>query len=184
MSATTQEKVLSTILSRVQKMTIDKIKKEEMQAFFNEYDPYVLQIALSFGDGYIGKTLDILNNSNFIENYKNMENLIKNMKNSSQIPYFSPFLSKDKANFENNLIILNSIFRDMLMLNLNKYNLLDNEIVESKMSECLPEYSVNALTQILKRINKIKQMLDSNVNLTLLADNFLFDILEIKYLCK
>ena len=35
-----------------------------------------------------------------------------------------------------------------------------------------------------KLYGKVKQMLDSNVNLTLLADNFLFDILEIKYLCK
>lgn len=184
MSASTQEKVLATILSRVQKMTVDKMNKEELKKIFNEYDNNLLQIALSFGDGYIGKTLDILNNSNFIENYKNMENLIKNMKNSSQIPYFSPYFYKDKTTFENNLLILNGLFRDMLMINLNKSNLVDNQSIENEMFDCLQEYSANALTQILKRINKIKQMLDSNVNLTLLADNFLFDILEIKFLCK
>lgn len=184
MSATTQDKVLSTILSRVQKMTCDKMNKESLKKLFYETDPNILQIAISFGDGYIGKTLDIINNPNFIENYKNMENLIENMKNSSQIPYFSPFLFKDKAVFENNLKILNSLFRDMLMISLNKEELINNYFIKDNLESCIAEYSVNCLLQILKRINKVKQMLDSNVNLTLLADNFLFDILEIKYLCK
>ena len=36
----------------------------------------------------------------------------------------------------------------------------------------------------IKRLNGYKKKLDSNVNLTLLADNMLLEILEVKYLCK
>lgn len=183
-SASNQEKVLKTILSRVQKMMVDKMQKNDLKSLFYETDKNLLDIAIGFGDGYIGKTLDIINNQNFIENYKNMENLIKNMKNSTQIPYFSPYFSKDKQIFENNLIILNSLFRDLLMLELGKKDLLSSDYVWNNFNSQELEYSAIALTKILQRLNKIKQMLDSNVNLTILADNFLFDILEIKYLCK
>lgn len=180
LSASVQDNVLKTILSRTIKISIDKMSTNSLKEVFLNEPEDILKIALVFGDGYVGKTQGIISNKQFLEDYANMQNLIKNMQNSSQIPYFSPFFSKDRATFENNLIILNEMFRDMLMQTINKNNLctlnLDAEILQG--------YSALALTNILKRINKIKQELDSNVNLTLLADNFLFKILEIKYLCK
>lgn len=184
MSATNQDKVLKTILSRVQKFNVDKLSTESLKQIFSQTPQDVLQVALSFGDGYIGKTLDIINNKTFIENYQNMLKLVKNMKNSSQIPYFSPYFFKDKQTFENNLFILNSLFRDMLVQALNRQDLANCYFLQDDFNELLKEYSQAALTNILKKLNKIKQQLDSNVNLTILADNLLFDILEIKYLCK
>ena len=46
------------------------------------------------------------------------------------------------------------------------------------------EFSTKALYEIIKRLSKAKEKLDRNVNLTVLADNLLFEILEVKYLCK
>ena len=183
-STASQQKILPTILSRVQKMVVDKMSSEDIKQVFTDIDFNTLQIAIGFGEGYIGKTLDIINNKTFLDNFKNMLNLIKNMKNSSQIPYFSPFFVKDKNCFENNLVILNSLYRDLLMYLLNEKKLINNTFLVKEFEELSIEYTSMAVTNILKRINKIKQMLDSNVNLTVLADNFLFDILEIKYLCK
>lgn len=184
MSACNQEKVLSTILSRVQKATIDRLSSDKIKAIFRDVTEDVLQVALCFGVGYVGKTQDIIENSEFINNYKNMENLLKNMKNSSQIPYFSQYFIKDKKTFEGNLLILNSFFRDMLMLSLNKNNLINNQMLELECNGLTQEFSISAIVEIIKRINLIKKKLDSNVNLTILADNLLFDILEVKYLCK
>lgn len=180
LSAVNQENILKTILSRTIKITVDKMEHADIKEIFSNVSEDILNIALVFGDGYVGKTEGIINDNQFLEDYENMHNLIKNMKNSSQIPFFSPFFSKDKTIFANNLVILNEMYRDLLMQSLGKNNLctlcLNNEILQ--------EYSAVALTNILKRINKIKQELDSNVSLTLLADNFLLEILEIKYLCK
>lgn len=183
-SACSQEKVLNTILSRVQKMVVDRMQNEQLALLFEGADEFVLQVALSFGDGYIGKVLDIINNKTFLQNFKNMQNLIENLQNSSQIPYFSPYFYKDKQIFESNLLILDSLMRDLLMLCLNEEKLVKNAFLLNSLQKIKEQYSVGALTEILKDIITIKQKLDSNVNLTILADNFLFDILEIKFLCK
>ncbi len=184
MSASNLEKVLSTIQSRVQKMTVDKLKESDLKEVFTSASNDVLQIAICFGDGYIGSTQNILNDTKFIENYKNMKNLIKNMKNSSQIPYFSLYFSKDKNIFETNLKILNMFFRDMLMLSLNKPSLVLNKLEQEEFEMLVSEFSTFAITQILKCLNDAKQKLDSNVNLAILADDLLLKILEIKYICK
>lgn len=184
MSASNPEKVLSTIMSRVQSVTIDRLKSEKLKLVFNNVPEDVLQIAMCFGDGYVGKTQKIIDDSDFINNYKNMENLLKNMKNSSQIPYFSQLFVKDKETFENNLLILNSYFRDLLMFSLNKNNLILNKTIQQQGQDLTEDFSALAIVEIIKRINTIKKKLDSNVNLTILADNLLFDILEVKYLCK
>lgn len=183
LSTTNQEKILKTILSRVQKITVDKITKSKFEKLFVDVPTNILNVAISFGEGYLGKTLDIINNKEFILDYENMVNLIKNLKNSSFIPFYSQYFVKDKSKFENNLLILNSLYRDMLMIALNKNDLVSNANL-TEWENGFGEYSASALIEILKRINLVKKKLDSNVNLTVLADNLLFDILEVKYLCK
>ena len=183
-SAVKEEKVLSTILSRVYKHYIDKFKKEDLQPLITDVDMETKNIAMCFGEGYLGQTLDIVNNSNFIDNYKNMLNLLKNMKKSEQIPYFSGYLSKDKITFENNLIFLNDFFRDMLMLKLGQTELIKNDYLINYFEVEHEGFSLKALYEIIKKLSMAKQKLDRNVNLTVLADNLLFEILEVKYLCK
>lgn len=183
-TATTKEKVLATILSRTYKFDVDKFRKEDLESLLIGVDNQTSQIALCFGDGYLGKTLDIAQNQTFLKNYENMENLIKNLKKSEQIPYFSGYFSKDKQMFEENLILLNDFFRDLLMLKIGENNLVKNTNIAELYESVQNEYSQSALYEIIKRLSKIKQRLDRNVNLTILADNLLFEILEVKYLCK
>jgi len=184
MTACSEEKVLSTILSRVQKMRIQKFNKQTLKNMLTTENVENLDIALNFGDGYIGKTLDILNNNNFVDCYKNMVNLIKNMKKSEQIPFFSVFLNKDKVFFENALLILNDFFRDILILHYDKNNLIKHTNLIELYSQLVLEYSAIATNKILKKLNLYKRRLDRNVNLITLADNLLLDILEVKFLCK
>lgn len=183
-SAKSQDKVLATILSRVYKHSIDKFDKVDLQSLLEGIDQETQKIALCFGDGYLGKTLDIVNNQEFINVYKNMENLLINMKKSEQIPYFSGYFYKDKQSFEISLIILNDFLRDILMLKLGETQLIKNTNLLNVFEDVKDEYSIKALYEILKRLSKAKRKIDSNVNLTVLADNLLFDILEVKYLCK
>ena len=70
------------------------------------------------------------------------------------------------------------------MLKLNKNNLIKNSNLMTQFAQIEAEFSVLALSEILKLLNVYKNKLDRNVNLTLLADSLLLQILEVKFLCK
>lgn len=183
MCATNENKVLRTIISRVQKIYVDKININLLKNIIN-CPENVLNIAINYGDGYIGKTLEIAENGEFIKNYNNVINLLKNLKNSTQIPQFSKNLSENKEIFANSLIILNNLFRDLLMLNLGQSELIKNNFIINDLNQIANEYSVGALIEIIKLISGYNKKLQSNVNLLTLSDGLLLDILEVKFLCK
>lgn len=181
-SCCNESKVLSTILSRVQKIYIEKFSEDVLLKLLNGKENS--EIAINFGENYIGKTLEIANNNDFINCYQNMQNLIKNLKKSDQIPKFSVFLGKNKEIFNINIKIFYGFFRDILMTKLQEKDLVLNKNLLQDFLLLQDEFSINALIKILKIIQDAKQKIDSNVNLTLLADNLLLQILEVKYLCK
>lgn len=183
-TACNAEKVLQTIKSRTISLRVGKLKREVLSSSLKENNNNLLDIALDFGDGYIGKVLNVLQDDSFVEKYKNMINLVKNFKKSEQIPFFSVFFTKNRQIFEDCLYLLNDFFRDMLMIKINQKDLVKNKSLISEFELLLADYSVLALNEILKNLNLVKKKLDSNVSLLMLADNFLFDILEVKYLCK
>lgn len=180
-SAENLNKVLKTIESRVQKIYVDKINKKLLENIL-KCEEYIKEIALNNGDGYLGKTLDIAQNAEYINIYENMQKLILELKNSTEIPNYSHYLSENKEIFEKSLIILNDFFRDILMQKIDKQDAIKNtNLFNNNLFE---DYSVSALVEILKRLNYCRQKLDSNVNLTMLADGILLEILEVKFLCK
>lgn len=181
-TAQNENKVLSTIKSRVQKIYINKIDKSLIKTILSNDE--VSQIAISNGDGYLGKTLEIVQNDQYIKVYNNIKNIVFNLKNSSQIPTYSKFISENNDVFNNSLIIFNDFFRDILLIKLDKTDLVKNTNLIAEFSHVEEEFSVLALVEILKRLNVYKKKLDSNVNITLLADNMLLEILEVKFLCK
>ena len=183
LSAKNENKVLKTILSRVQKKYVDKINASELKNIVIA-DEEVKQIALAQGDGYLGKTLEICDNKEYLKNYQDCKNIIKDLKTSGQIPSFAGFLSANKNIFENSLYILNDFFRDILMLKLNKKQSIKNLNLLEVFEQVEAEFSVEALVQILKLLNLAKRKLESNVSLISLADMLLLEILEVKYLCK
>ena len=183
MSCNNLEKVLQTIKSRSQKIDIGRIDVKYLSELL-DCDEQTKKIALSFGDGYLGKTLDIVSNGEYIENYKNCLNIIKNLKKSDQIITFSSLFSKNKDIFENYLNLLSEFYRDLLVIKYNKLDIVKNKNVLEDLKIVAKDYSVKALCVIQKKLNTVKQKLESNVNLVTLADNMLLDILEVKFLCK
>lgn len=183
MSATNPNKVLPTILSRVQKRELDKMSRQEIVNILGEENE-INEIAIACGDGYLGKTFSIVNDDEFITNYKNMFNLLKNMKKSDQIPEFSMYFSKNKQVFENSITILSEFLRDVLMINLGCEGLVKNTNLTSELELIGKEFSLSALVNIIRNLNYVRQKMDSNVSLVTLADNMLLELLEVKFLCK
>ena len=183
MSCCSTEKVLGTIKSRSQMIEIGRMDKNVINNLLS-CDEKTKQIALGIGDGYLGKTIDVASNSEFLANYENCLNLVKNLKKSDQIPTFCGFFNKNKDIFYLYLNLLNVFFRDILMVRVGCDNLVKNIIAIEDFKQLANEFSVDALLEILKRLDLAKLKMDSNVNLVSLADNLLLDILEVKFLCK
>ena len=183
MTAVNQNKVLSTILSRVSKQEIGKLNKQELQGIISNGGE-IGEIASICGDGYLGKTLSIMENPEFVDNYKNMLNVLKNLKKSEQIPHFNGYFSKNKQEFENSLVLICDFYRDILMIKLNCEQFVKNTNLLTDFKTIVAEYSEAALVTIIKNLNEVKQKMESNVNLVTLTDNMLLKILEVKYLCK
>ena len=194
-SANNERKVLKTILSRVQKIYIDKIDKKILKNILN-INSNIKEIAISNGDGNLGKTLDIAQNEDFFKFYNNIKELIFNLKNRTQIPQFAKLLNSDIITFENSLKLLSDFYRDLLIINalkekadnmiikLGSLNLVKNENLINDFKNITNDFSIKALIEIIKRLNLCKQKLDSGVNLATLADNILLEILEVKFLWK
>ena len=181
-SAVSENKILQTIKSRVQKKYVDKIDLSILGCLFENSDKK--QMALENGDGYLGKTINFIDNNEFFKSYESMKNLLINFKRSEQIPHFSSFFSSNKNSFEQNLLILNEFFRDLLITSLGLPNLVKNKSLMTNFNELIGEYSPVAINNILKQFNEVKKKLERNVNLVFLADNMLMNILEVKFLCK
>lgn len=183
-SATNDLKLLPTILSRVQKKYVDRIPTYVLNDFLRDLEIEIKNVALLFGDGYLGKTNNIANDKIFIENFNNMIDLLKNLKKSDQISFFSSYLNKDKKTLKDCLKILNELYTFLLFICIDKKELINNKYIEEILIKVSNEYNFKMITEILKIINDTNKKLEANVNIVSLCDNLLFDILEVKYLCK
>lgn len=178
-----ESKVLRTIISRVQKKHVDKLGANSIEKIVVSVGEK-REIAITNGDGYLGKTIDIDTGEEYVKVYGEMLGIVKNLKISTQIPNFSPILGQNREFFEKGIAILSDFYRDMLMIKLNKLDIVKNVNIIKELESASVEYTPIALLEIIKRFNLARQKFDSNVNLTMLADSVLLDILEVKFLCK
>ena len=77
-SASNQNKVLKTILSRSQKVSVGRFNNEVLGNILN-IDQNIKNIAISQGNGNLGKILQISEDNQFLINYENMKKLINNI---------------------------------------------------------------------------------------------------------
>ena len=106
------------------------------------------------------------------------------MRDSKQLIKYSTMLSVSKQVFEMSLEIFESVFRDILMIRLNKLNLIKNNNIYEKLLQIASSLTADAIDLIIKKIYAIKKQLEFNCNYVLLVDNFLLYYLEVKFLCN
>lgn len=166
LTATNESKVLQTIKSRCSQITLPALNKIDIKNFISfscsdeEFD-----MAYTFGEGYLGKTLFALKNKNFTNLNQFTNSIINELKSSKQIIEFSSKMSKVKEDFK--------IILDLLQIKFSKLLNSNNK-----------EYSNLCIVEILKEILKVQQEIESNVNQNIQADNLLMKMLELKYLYR
>ncbi len=178
------DKVLPTIKSRLIKIEISSFTKEQIKIIFEDYkNKNNFELAVLKGDGYIGRTFNILNNDDYINLYNFCKNIVCNLKKSSDvINFLSSKLDKDK--FNDILKILSSMYRDLLVFYCGKENLLSDERLVKEFSVIKDEFSEKSIIAILHLLDETNERQYSNVSINLLFETLLVNILEVKYTCK
>ena len=177
-------KVLPTILSRCKKTVLKPLCDREIKSVLRNEMGVREEEILSSSSGNLTKALSYSRDEEFLSLYSNTLGCITQMKNSSEVIRFSYKLSQYKGKIVTILELFESFFRDLLMIRLGKEELVRNKNVKNNLKKVLFEYNGDSLDLIIRKIYDIKKQVDFNCNQSLLIDNFLLYILEVKYLCN
>ncbi len=183
-SASNMNNVLATIKSRLVKIEIPPFDKKEIEEIFAEYSQKPeFELAIQNGNGYIGITKNILFDAKYLENYNICTQIITKLKSSAQVvDYIDKKL--DRTNLSVILQNLQNMYRDIMVLKSKKNELVLNQHLINDLEIIKDEYSMSALTQIIKNINNANKKLTSNVSPSLILETLLVKNLEVKFLCK
>ncbi len=169
------DKLLPTVLSRLNKINIPKLNQDDLKTIHNELKQNNIDISK-----YMSTDLNLTEMLNFEtnENYQKTINAIKyifeNLKSSQNIPKIASSLPE----YDKNLIL--PILQKLFLSCINNQMVFDNYLTTLIKTNYPTQALINSLPHIENSYKK--QM--SNVNLGYILDNLLFNILKEKFLCK
>jgi len=165
LTAKNESKILPTIISRTRKSTLLPLYREDLKNYIlntRNVDKNILLDSLDYGEGWIGKTLNALENENFAEEERLVKEIVTAFNSSKNISITSSKILHYKDDIKIILELLAKEFSKSLTS--NNYDLCEGA------------------SKIIEEINLANQNIDRYVNINLIVDNLLMKILEIKYL--
>lgn len=177
-SAKQADRVLPTIKSRCDKITIEKLPLSEIEKVCKN------PLACMLCEGYVGKAEELSKNSNLNEIVDFAVSLVCDLKNSAQVLRFSKHFQELKGDIDLILKIYSFCLEDMLKIKTEIKDYCLMKMFLPKIESVESEFSVQAICEILNLITFFRKKLEFNANLSVAIDNLLLKILEVKYICK
>ena len=177
-SAKQADRVLPTIKSRCDKITIEKLPLGEIEKVCKN------PLACMLCEGYVGKAEELSKNSNLNEIVDFAVSLVCDLKNSAQVLRFSKHFQELKGDIDLILKIYSFCLEDMLKIKTEIKDYCLMKMFLPKIESVESEFSVQAICEILNLITFFRKKLEFNANLSVAIDNLLLKILEVKYICK
>ncbi len=184
LNVTNINKVLPTVISRCKKIRLLPLSKNEIQNGLNNYSNEKVSNIIDVCQGSLTKAVNYVENDDFSKIFEFCLNTLINMQDSRKLIKFSNLFNNNKKHFEIALEIFESFFRDVLMLRLNKNELVQNKNIINDLINFSQFLDADAVDLLIKKIYSIKKQMEFNCNFVLLVDNFLLYYLEVKYLCN
>lgn len=174
-TASNENKIIPTIISRTRKIYLKCLTKDKVISFINEvnnifndfipkkkYLPEEVIKASELSEGLPGKAVTLLNSSNFIKLIDLVDDICLKFSSSKEIITYSYKIAE---------------FREEIFLLLN--------MLQQKFLQIMKEQQVYYVyCDIILKINESIEKIQNNNNLNLVIDNLLMKILEIKYMYK
>ena len=177
-SAKQADRVLPTIKSRCDKITIEKLSLGEIEKVCKN------PLACMLCEGYVGRAEELSKNSNLNEIVDFAVSLVCDLKNSAQVLRFSKHFQELKGDIDLILKIYSFCLEDMLKIKTEIKDYCLMKMFLPKIESVEGEFSVQAICEILNLITFFRKKLEFNANLSVAIDNLLLKILEVKYICK
>lgn len=175
LTATNENKVLQTIISRTQKEYLCPMMQDELEKFilnppklFREYFDFnkkflanEIETAVKYGEGWLGKTIEALSSNTLLDKLKLADEIVSNFSSSKDFSKYSAKVVVYRDELRSFLEILETVLRQKLIV--------------SPLDKSL------AYGEIIEHINNAYLEIERNVSINLIIDNLLMKILETKY---
>lgn len=171
------ESLLLTIRSRVVKLNLKPSSIEDMKLIMqkNDIDIKGKEYFLSLSRGIPGKALQLMTDKDFEENRNETLKFVLDENISSKLNY-NQFLSKNKDGFYACIDILESIYRDALLVSCS----LDDGLINSDKKDNILKYanmhSTFDITEKMSRIEMVRSNMKRNMNYQLAVDIITMDV--------
>ena len=179
LTASSLNQVLPTIRSRCNKTMLAKLPLAVTRELC-QGDNLVSALC----DGYAGKALALLNKENLKGVFDGVLSAVTQLKNSKSLLTYSKKLASFKDDFNLIIEIFSLIFEDMLLIKAGKKSYVRLKESLSALQMVESEYTISVISEIRKLLNNAVKEMTFNCNFTLVIENLLLNILEVKYICR
>ena len=179
LTASALNQVLPTIRSRCGKIELSKLSSEVIKNIAGEEE-----LVAVLCDGYAGKAMELANRDDLKLMFESVLSCITQLKNSKSLLAYSKKLSNYKNDFELVVEIFSLIMEDILLVKSGKINKVKLKNWLPALQSAEEEYTISAINEIRKLLDKATEEMKYNCNFSVVIENLLLNILEVKYLCR
>ncbi len=176
LTTTKTDKILPTILSRLTKNYVTKLSIEDKTIIANELKEQEIDISKYFKLDSLSEMINFATNKEYKNTIDIIKNLFTELNTSADIPRVSSMTTGINKNIF--LPLMQELFLDCLREQENrKFN-------ADIIYPIAVKFSNQAILKCLPLIEQAYKQQMSNVNLSYILDNLLFNILKERFLCK
>lgn len=182
LTAGNQNLVLPTIKSRCNKVELKKLSSQTVARMMQAYEHGNLLSLMC--DGNVGEAIEFAKKGNGKEIFDIALSLITEMRASKNLIMYSKKVLAFKDDALKVLKIFTFMLEDLLFLKVNNFEGLRFPNIKEELMRVRDEFSVKAICEICKLVDNGMKEVSFNGNMTLIIENLLLGVLEVKYLCK
>ena len=182
LTTTNANLVLPTIKSRCSKRELSKLDNKIISSYVASCENVEIVTALS--DGLVGKAQKLSKIKNLKTLFEGVFDCVARLSSSKEVLSFSKKLAPFKDDFNLFVEILSMLMEELIFLRAGTSDLLRLPHYKDRLELVKKDYSFEAIAEIQKLISQAVKEMSFNCNFTLVVENLLLNILEVKYLCK
>ena len=174
--------VLPTIRSRCVKTELAKLDEKEIKSFLGNCENSDLAIALS--EGLIGRADKLANKKELFPLFESVMAVVTRLKSSKDMLAYSKTIAQFGSEYQLIFHAFSIIMEDLLYIKSGNISAVRLKKYCDKLESVQNEYTIKAIVEIRALIDKAVKEMMFNCNFVVVLENFILNILEVKFLCK
>lgn len=182
LTADNQNLVLPTIKSRCNKVELKKLSAQTISKVMMAYENGDLLALMC--DGNVGEAIELAKKGDGKEIFDIALSLVTQMTSSKTLLMYSKKVLGLKDDALKVLKIFTFLLEDLLYLKVGNVKDVRFPLAKDALLRVIDEYSVRCICEIRKLVDNALKEISFNGNITLIVENLLLSVLEVKYICK